>query len=167
MAELEKKYDAVYPEAQATFMWWIGDTYSANYGPERSLRILPFKTFLNEGIHWGGGSDYPVTPFAPRYGLWSTVARRPQKGVYAAQPFGTAESVDVRAALRSYTVWAARQIFLENRIGSIEPGKDADLAVWDRNIYAIPTDDIPKLKCEMTFLRGRLVYQAQEAAGSH
>jgi len=166
MAQLQKQYDAGYPEAQAEFMWWIGDTYSGNYGPERSPRILPFKTFVAKGIRWGGGSDYPVTPLAARDGLWATVARQPQNGVYAAHPFGTAESVDIHVALRSYTIWAAHQIFLENRIGSIEVGKDADFAVWDRDMYTIPTDDIRNLKCEMTILRGRVVYEARITAVS-
>src|ERR1700722_18379626 len=40
MADLEKRYDAAYPEAQAPFMWWIGDTYAGNFGPERSLRLV-------------------------------------------------------------------------------------------------------------------------------
>lgn len=160
MAELQKDYDAGYPEIQAEFMWWIGDTYSGNYGPERSLRLLPLKTFVAKGIRWGGGSDYPVTPLAARYGLWASVVRKPQNSVYAAHPFGTAESVDVHTALRSYTVWAAHQIFLEKQVGSIEPGKDADFAVWDRDLYRIPADDLQNLKCEMTLLRGRIVYRA-------
>jgi predicted amidohydrolase YtcJ len=141
-------------------MWWIGDTYSGNYGPQRSLRLLPFKTFVAKGVRWSGGSDYPVTPLAARYGIWASIVRKPQNAVYAVHPFGTAEAIDVHTALRSYTIWAAHQIFLENRIGSIEPGKDADLAVWDRDIYTIPADAIQNLKCEMTFLRGRTVYRA-------
>ncbi len=160
MADLQKRYDAGYPEAQAEFMWWIGDTYAGNYGPTRSLRILPFKTFIAKGIRWGGGSDFPVTPFAARYGLWASVARQTLDGLYGSHPFGTAESIDIHAALRSYTIWAAHQLFLERQIGSIEAGKDADFAVWDRDMYKIPTDDLRNLKCEMTILRGKIVYQS-------
>ena len=50
------------------------------------------------------------------------------------------------------------QTFLEQRIGSIEPGKDADIAVWDKNMYAIPTDAIKDLKCELTLVAGKIVY---------
>ncbi len=74
----------------------------------------------------------------------------------------TAESVDIRTALRSYTIWAAHQLFLEKSIGSIEPGKDADFAVWDRDMYTIPTSEIKDLKREMTILKGRIVYRAVE-----
>jgi len=162
MAEMQQRYDAGYPEIQAEFMWWIGDTYSGNYGPGRSLRLLPLKTFVEKRVRWGGGSDYPVTPLAARYGIWASIARKPQNAVYAQHPFGTAESVDVHTALRSYTSWAAHQLFLEKRIGSIEAGKDADVAVWDRDVYTIPADDIRNVRCEMTILRGRVVYRAQD-----
>jgi hypothetical protein len=160
MALLEKKFDAAYPEVQAPFMWWIGDTYAGNFGPDRSQRLVPLKTFLNKGIHWGGGSDYSVTPLAARFGLWASVERETLKGTYGAHPFGTAESVDIHTALRSYTAWAARQLFLEDRVGSLEPGKDADLAVWDRDMYRVPAHELRNLHCELTILHGEVVYDA-------
>jgi predicted amidohydrolase YtcJ len=160
MAALEKRYDAAYPEAQAPFMWWIGDTYAGNFGPERSQRLVPLNTFLKNGIHWGGGSDYSVTPIAARYGLWASVERETLKGTYGAHPFGTAESVDIRTALRSYTVWGARQLFLEDRIGSLEIGKEADIAVWDRDMYTMPAQQLRNLKCTMTLLHGRVVFDS-------
>jgi len=158
MAALEKQFDAGYPEAQAEFMWWIGDTYAANFGPARSLRLMPFHTYRARGIPWAGGSDYYVTPYPARYGIWTTVVRRTLNGTYGVQPFGTAEAVDIHAALRSYTIWAAHQLFLEDRIGSLEVGKDADIAVWDRDMYTIPSNDLKDIKCEMTLLKGRIVY---------
>jgi predicted amidohydrolase YtcJ len=161
MAALEKRYDAAYPEAQAPFMWWIGDTYAGNFGPERSLRLVPLKTFLKSGIRWGGGSDYSVTPIAARYGLWASVERETLKGTYGAHPFGTAESVDIHAALRSYTAWGARQLFLDKRIGSLEIGKDADIAVWDRDMYTMPARELRNLKCTMTLLHGQVVFDSK------
>jgi predicted amidohydrolase YtcJ len=160
MARLQKDYDAGYPEAQATFMLWIGDNYAGNLGPQRAQRLMPFSTYLSKGIMWGGGSDYPVTPFPALLGLWASMERRTLKGIYGDQPFGTAEAVDVHTALRSYTIWAAHQLFLEKTVGSVEPGKDADIAVWDRNPYAIPASELKNLKCELTLVRGRAVYQA-------
>jgi len=161
MARLQKQYDAGYPESQAEFMWWIGDNYAANLGRPRVFRLKPFRTYTQKGMIWAGGSDYGVTPFPARYGLWSTVARKTLNGTYGETPFGTDQSVDVRTALRSYTIWAAHQLFLETRIGSIEIGKDADLAVWDRNLYTVPTDALKDLKCEMTLFRGAIVYAAR------
>jgi predicted amidohydrolase YtcJ len=159
MARLQRDYDAAYPEASAGFMWWIGDNYAGNFGPQRNLRMKPFQTFLRKGIQWGGSSDYPVTPFAARYGIWSSVARQALNGTYGATPFGTAEAVDVKTALRSYTAWAARTMFLEDRIGTIEVDKEADLAVWDRNPYQVPADQLKDMRCEMTMVRGRIVFR--------
>ncbi len=160
MARLQRDYDAGYPEASSTFMWWIGDNYAGNFGRLRNQRLDPFQTYVRKGIRWGGGSDYPVTPFAVRYGLWAAVARETLNGTYGAKPFGTAEAVDIRTALRSYTIWAARTIFLEDRIGSIEVGKEADLAVWDRNPYEVPTAALKDMRCELTLVRGKVVYRA-------
>jgi predicted amidohydrolase YtcJ len=159
MARLQRDFDAGYPESSASFMWWIGDNYAANLGPVRNLRLKPFQTFLKKGVVWSGGSDYSVTPFAARYGLWASVARETLNATHGATPFGSAESVNIKTALRSYTAWAARQIFLEDRVGTIEIGKDADLAVWDRNPYEISTASLKDLRCELTLLRGRVVYR--------
>jgi predicted amidohydrolase YtcJ len=158
-ARLQRDFDAGYPESQAPFMWWIGDNYAGNLGPDRALRLKPFQTFLQKGIKWTGGSDYPVTPFPARYGLWSSVARTTLNGTYGAAPFGLKESVDIRAALRSYTTWAAHQLFLEDRIGSIEAGKDADIAVWDRDPYTVPVNALKDLRCELTLFKGKVVYR--------
>ncbi len=112
MANMQKEHDAGYPESQSTFTWWIGDTYAGNFGPERSQRLMPFKTYLDKGVLWAGGSDFSVTPHPARYGLWASISRRPLQGSYGSDPFGTEESIDIHSALRSYTVWAARQLFL-------------------------------------------------------
>ena len=159
MARLQRQYDAGFPEAQATFLWWLGDNYTANLGPARSQRLKPFRTFVQRGIRWGGGSDYSVTPFAARYSLWASVERKTLNATHGAQPFGISESIDIRTALRSHTIWAAHQMFLDDRIGSIEVGKDADLAVWDRDLYTIPADQLKDLKCLLTLFRGDVVYR--------
>jgi predicted amidohydrolase YtcJ len=160
MEELQKKHDAGYPEMQAEFLWWIGDNYAGNYGPKRNQNLIPLKTLVQRGILWSGGSDYSVTPIPARFGIWASVARRTAKGTYGANPFGMAEAVDIHVALRSYTAWGARQMFLENKIGSLEVGKRADIAIWDRDLYSVPTDQIKDMKCLMTLLEGELVYSA-------
>ena len=163
MARLQRDYDAGYPEASSTFMWWIGDNYAGNFGRARNQRLKPFRTFARKGVVWGGGSDFGVTPFPARYGLWASVARETLNATYGRTPFGTEESVDIKTALRSYTIWAARTIFLEDRVGSIEAGKDADIAVWDRNPYQVPTAALKDMRCELTLVRGKVVHRAQAA----
>jgi predicted amidohydrolase YtcJ len=182
MADLQKKYDAGYPELQAEFLWWIGDIYAASYGaeghipsgapatgggyapgPERATHLIPLKTLKDRGILWSSGSDYFVTPVAARYGLWASTARQTAKGTYGLRPFGMAEAVDAKTALRSYTAWSARQMFMEDKIGILEAGKRADIAVWDRDIYSIPTDQIKDMRCLMTLLEGEVVYTAGDS----
>ena len=159
MARLQREFDAGYPEAQAPFLWWIGDNYAANLGPDRGKRLKPLRTFVRKGVRWSGGSDYSVTPFPARYGLWSSVVRETLNGTHGRTPFGMDEAIDIKTALRSYTQWAAHSMFLDDRIGTIEVGKDADLAVWDKNPYAVPAASLKDLVCEMTFVRGRVVYK--------
>ena len=161
MAQLQRDYDAGYPETQPPFMWWIGNLYAASFGPKREARLMPYKTYSRKNIIWTGGSDFFVDPFPARYGLWSSVVRKTQTGE---QPFGLSESVDIHTALKSYTIWAAHQLFLENRVGSLEPGKDADLAVWDRDLYSIPPDQLKDLKCQLTLLHGQIVYKSSESS---
>jgi predicted amidohydrolase YtcJ len=160
MARLQRDFDAGYPEPSATFTWWLGDTYAGNFGPQRSLRLNPFATFRSKGMTWANGSDFGVTPFPARYGIWAAIAREPLLGVYGKDPFGRAESVDVRSALRAVTIWAARQMFLETKIGSIEVGKYADLAVWDRDFYSASTAQIKDAQCLMTIFDGKVVFDA-------
>ena len=167
MAELQKRYDSGIPESQAGFTWWIGDIYAANLGPERSLRLNPFQSYLQQGVIWAGGSDSPVTPIEARYGLWASIARETLKGTFGKTPFGTQQAVDIHAALRSYTAWAARQISADQDAGSLEVGKSADIAVWDRNPYTIPTAALKDMVCDMTIFRGRIVFRRNQNAAQN
>ena len=161
MAMLQARYDAGIPEMQPPFIWWIGDNYAANLAPNQLERLEPLKTMLSRGVQWTGGSDFDVTPVAARYGLWSAIERETLNGTYGSHPFGTTEAVDVHAALRAYTAAAARQLFLEDKIGSLEPGKEADIAVWDRNFYSVPPAELKEAKCEMTLFDGKVVYESR------
>jgi predicted amidohydrolase YtcJ len=158
MAALQRDYGSGYPETQATFTWWIGDIYAANLGPARSQRLNPYATYVKNGILWGGGSDTGVTPFPARLGLWSSTARETSGKVWGDAPFGTAESVDIHTALKSYTNWAAPLIRADNS-GTLAVGKAADIAVWDRDPYSVPTAAIKDMKADMTLFRGQVVFE--------
>jgi hypothetical protein len=161
MAAMQREFDAGYPESSPSFTWWIGDIYAGTFGPERSLRLNPFATYVKKGIHWAGGSDFDVTPFAARYGIWSSIARAPLLGVHGGDPFGRGEAVDARAALRSFTIWAAHQMFMDDITGSLEPGKRADIAVWDTDFYTAPTAAIKDAGCLMTIFDGDVVHRSE------
>jgi len=155
MAMLEKTYDAGYPEVQPVFLYWLGRSMPPNFGAERLARTMPLKTYLDHGVRWGSGSDYAVAPLAPRLGMWAAVEREAMGGTH---PFGPAEAVDVHTALRSYTAWAAPLVFLEGDVGTLEVGKRADIAVWDKNPYAVLGAALKDLKCEMTLVDGTVVF---------
>lgn len=161
MADMQRRFDAGYPELSPGFTWWIGDSYAGTFGPERSLRLNPLASFARRGLRWAGGSDYSVTPFAARYGIWASIAREPLLGVHGGDPFGRAEAVDARTALRSYTIWAAHQLFMDQRTGSLEAGKRADIAVWDTDFYTAPTAAIKDARCEMTIFDGDVVWRRE------
>jgi predicted amidohydrolase YtcJ len=158
MARMQKTYDAGYPEAQGPFLWYLGDTYAGNLGPERSIRLKPFKTFIERGVIFANGSDYPVAPYPGRYGLWASVDRSTMLGLYGQRPAGTLNAIDIKTALRSYTDWGSRTVFMEKKIGTVEPGKYADLAVWDTDIYNAPTAALKDMKCSMTVFNGKIVH---------
>jgi predicted amidohydrolase YtcJ len=63
-------------------------------------------------------------------------------------------------ALHAYTLANAWAAFDEERVGSIRPGKLADLVVLSRDILAIPEDEIPTARVVHTILGGRIVYSA-------
>jgi predicted amidohydrolase YtcJ len=163
MADLQKRFDSGIPETQAEFLWWLGDAYAGSYGPTRNQRMIPLQTYLDHGMIWAGGSDANITPLAARYGLWASVARETLIGTYGKTPFGTAQSVDVHAALRSYTIWAARQLFIDKQTGSLERGKSADVVIWDRDPYRISTSQLKEMVCDTTIFQGKVVYERAAA----
>src|ERR1051326_6353703 len=108
MLELQKNYDAGYPEMQPEFLWWIGDIYAPNYGPKRNQQLEPFRTLLARGILWSSGSDYPVTPVAARYGLCAAT----------------------RLGLRGRCFWKTRSVLLKSAKGLILPSGTATLTPY-------------------------------------
>jgi hypothetical protein len=62
-------------------------------------------------------------------------------------------------ALRSYTLDAAYGAFMEDMIGSIEPGKLADFTVLSQDIMTVPEDEILDTEVVMTIVDGKVVYE--------
>ena len=145
-----------------------GRTAAAGAVPALELlevRAVPAGTFQRLKL----GEGYPGNPFGEPYVGGSPFSHVQgdfdsdgilDLAVATQDPFGTTEAIDVRTALRSYTIWAAHQIFQDDRIGSIEVGKEADLAVWDRDPYAVPTAALKDMRAELTLVKGRTVYRA-------
>jgi predicted amidohydrolase YtcJ len=145
-------------EATSAYLYFIGDTYAGNFGPHRSRRLIPMRTLMDRGVVVGNGCDWNTCLTDPVYGIHAAVTRRPRLGVYGDQPFGTDECIGVTEALRTYTWNSAYCMFWEDKIGSLEKGKYADLVVWNRDPLAQPKEKILDLKVERTMLGGEWVY---------
>ncbi|WP_337860053.1 amidohydrolase family protein [Ferroplasma sp.] len=115
-------------ETQLAFLYFIGDAISDNIGPDQSKCLFPLRTLMEKKIHVSNGSDSPVTPFNPIYGIYSSMYRRTITGkneqVYSGQ-----EEIDLTSALKTYTKESSETIGWE-QIGSLEEGKMADFTVW-------------------------------------
>ncbi|MEO9869562.1 amidohydrolase [Ekhidna sp.] len=119
-----------------------------------------WQTLLQSGAKIVNGTDAPVEPITPFASLYASISRR----TLAGSPDGgyePAEKMTREQALKSYTLDAAYAAFRENRKGSIEVGKWADLTILDQDIMTIPEDEILDLNVMMTIIAGEVVYEAE------
>ena len=124
---------------------------------ERAWDMPPFRRVQESGIVWGLGSDATaVTTSNPFYTLWFAVTGRMIGGRKVNR-----QSVTRAQALIAHTRSNAYFVFQENNLGSIQPGKYADLVVLDRDYLAIPADQIKNIKPLMTMVGGKVVYAAK------
>ncbi|RLI10043.1 amidohydrolase [Candidatus Bathyarchaeota archaeon] len=139
---------------QTPFLYWLGDSFLEAIGPERCARCIPIKTLLQRGIAVGNSHDATVTPPKPPIGLNASVARKTIKG----EKIGAEEAVTPLQALTTYTTLAARHAFMEDKIGSLEKGKYADIAVWNKNPLKVEPEGLKSLEVEMTLVEGVIRY---------
>jgi predicted amidohydrolase YtcJ len=140
------------------FVYWIGSWF-VKYGAERVRWSYPARSYIENGVLEAAGSDVDVTPISPWWGIWSAVVR---KDLASGQVLAPEERLTVAEALRLYTVNGAYAGFEESRKGSLESGKLADLVVLDRNVLAVPSDQLKDVRVLQTYVGGELVYSAAE-----
>ena len=97
-------------------------------------------------------SDAPVTPLGPLFTAWCAVNRRTSGG----RELGPAERISVPQALRAVTLGAAYTLKLDGLVGSVEPGKLADLAVLDDDPLAVPPEALKGVGVSATVVGGRV-----------
>lgn len=136
------------------FVYWIG-TWFSKYGPDRVRWSYPAKSYIENGIIEAGGSDVPVTPISPWWGIWSAVVR---KELTSNQVLAPQERLTVLEALRLYTLNGAYVGFEENEKGSLEAGKLADFIVVDRDLLSVPSDQLKDVQVLATYISGKRVY---------
>lgn len=139
------------------FLTNLGESFVTSIGEERAGRAMPMRTYLDAGVPLAGSSDSPVSDFNPWVGMRAAVTRETVTG----RGLSAAQRITAREALRSYTIGAAYALGLERQIGSIEPGKLADLVVLDVDPLAIPGAEMKDVRPRATILGGRWVHDTR------
>ena len=144
---------AMQPTHATSDMDWADE----RLGAERLAGAYAWKSLLRSGAQLAFGSDFPVEAVDPMLGIYAAVTRQHRDG----RPAGgwlPAERLSRVEALRAFTIDAARAGFMEDEVGSLEAGKQADLVVLDRDIMTIPAAEIPEVRVLQTWLGGKRVY---------
>jgi len=142
-------------EVQTSFIYFLGDAYTGSLEETRLKKLLPVKKMINAGLVVANGADAPVTPFPPRYGIYGAVARKSVKGL---DIYRGPECLTPLEAIATYTTHAAKCLFMEDKIGSIENGKYADMVVWEKDFTAINEEEIVENKPVYTIINGEIIY---------
>ena len=123
---------------------------------DKAWDMPPFRRVQDSGIHWGLGSDATaVTPSNPFYTLSFAVTGEMVGGRKVNR-----QSITREEALIAHTRSNARFLFQEGNLGSLAPGKYADLLVLDRDYLTVPAGEIKDIKPLITMVGGRIVHDA-------
>lgn len=144
-------YAAVHP-------WSVinGGIMRERFGEAAAADLAPFDTIQRSGITWGFGSDGSAAgQYLPMTTLYFAVTGRLPSGRPAIRQMISRED-----ALIAHTRKNAYLIFQEDNLGSIQPGKLADLVVIDRDYLTVPADQIKDIRVVMTMVGGRVVFDA-------
>ena len=147
---------SVIPTIFGTFIYFVGDKMLPAYGAERAERMFAARSMLDAGLKVSAHSDYSAAPYSPLMGMHTLVNRRTREG----QAYGLKQRISVMEAIKLYTINAAYHSFEEDTLGSIEPGKFADMVVLGEDILTVPRDAIKEIPIDITIIGGNLVYRS-------
>ncbi len=136
-----------------------GNFAEEKIGTERLKNSFAFRSFLNAGVNLCFGSDWPVAPLNAILGIHAAVTRQTSN---EQNPEGwiPQQKITVEEAIKCYTINNAYAGFQEEKIGSIEPGKLADLVILSKNILSIEPEKIKDVKVDMTIFDGKIIYES-------
>jgi predicted amidohydrolase YtcJ len=135
-----------------TFYW--GDWHEQIIGMELGQKISPTRSALDRGLLVTSHSDAPVALPNLMQVMWATVNRISRSG----QVIGPDERLTPQEALKTITLWSAKQHFEEDRKGSIEAGKQADLVILSDNPLTIDPEKINEIVVLETIKNGEVVW---------
>jgi predicted amidohydrolase YtcJ len=145
----------------AAFQPWccpqLGDPWGDHVGKERLSEALPWQDIISAGALLSMGSDWPVESLNP-FPIIQTGATRaigPGKGAFFPN-----QALTLDQMLAGYTRNNAYTEFMENELGSLEPGKLADLIVLSQDLYKIPAAQIGKTQVLLTMVDGKIVWRS-------
>jgi predicted amidohydrolase YtcJ len=110
-----------------------------------------------QGVHCTSDGPWVIKKLGenPIPCFYATVSRKMKDGTV----FFPDQRLSREEALRTYTLNGAYASFQEDLLGSLQPGKLADITVLSQDIMTVPEDDILKTKVVMTIVGGRVLYQ--------
>jgi predicted amidohydrolase YtcJ len=114
-----------------------------------------WRKLMNTGAVICNGTDAPVEDVDPIPCFHSTVTRLMKNG----EPFYPDQRMTREEALRSYTLNAAYAAFQEDKLGSLTPGKLADIVVLSKDIMTVPEDEILEARVLYTIVGGEVLYR--------
>jgi predicted amidohydrolase YtcJ len=141
--------------SQPSFIYYSGERYLTQVEPRVRRWLYPFKSLLGLGITLAASSDSPVVFNNPLTGIYAAVTRRAESG----DLLTPSQAVTAGQALEMYTLQAARASGRESTLGSLAPGKLADLAVLSADPLSVPPDEIRSIRVLMTLIGGEVVWE--------
>ncbi len=140
--------------ATIPFVTNLGESYVASVGEERAAGTMPLRTYLEAGVPLALSSDSPVTTFNPFVGIYAATTRKTVTG----RVLGAEERISRQEALRAYTSDAAWVTFEDDDKGSLTPGKLADIAVLNDDLFSVDDEQLKQLHSVLTIVGGRIVH---------
>ncbi len=142
---------------QPTLIRAFADACFRVWGDERTKKMIPTRTWLDMGVPIALSSDAPSMPWwEPQATLAASVMRLSFSGKAVSQD----QAMTIDEAMYAHTMGSAYADFAENKKGSLEPGKFADLVVWHDNLFSLTPQDLFNLKVDLTMVGGKTVYQS-------
>ncbi|MBI0432355.1 amidohydrolase [Roseomonas sp. KE0001] len=152
----------IIPIPQPLFMYEFGDLYLRNLGRERTEAAYPMRTWLEEGHHPAASSDSPVCTVNPFQNLFTMVTRKTNRGTV----LGAGECLTPEQAMHCYTWCGAYSQFAESERGTLEPGMQADIAVFSRDLFTVAPEDILTTQADLTLRGGKVLFDRHGEAAA-